>query len=134
MADDAGVPAKTARELTAGIRLGTYTAREIAEKTLAHIRSTNPDINAFITLDEDGALRAADTLDKKVKTGNSVGPLAGIPIALKDVLCSKGLRTTCASKILDNFIGKSCVNAPTPPPPEQQPTQTSSSTETASKP
>ncbi|MDP6040249.1 MAG: Asp-tRNA(Asn)/Glu-tRNA(Gln) amidotransferase subunit GatA, partial [Candidatus Latescibacteria bacterium] len=104
MADDAVFPAKTARELTDGIRSGLYTAREITEKALGHIRNTNPDINTFITLDEHGALEAADMLDQKVKKGDPLGSLAGIPIALKDVLCTKGLRTTCGSKILGNFI------------------------------
>ena len=104
MSDDSVFSVQTARELVQGIRRGTHTAREITEEILAHIQNTNPDINAFITIDEEGALKAADAVDQKAAEGQAPGPLAGIPIALKDVLCTKGLRTTCASKILDNFI------------------------------
>lgn len=102
MPDDAVFPAQTARGLIDGIRTGSHTARDIAQKTLAHIRRT--DVNAFITLDEEGALKAADAVDQKAVAGVPLGPLAGIPIALKDTLCTQGLRTTCASKILANFI------------------------------
>ena len=104
MADDSVFSAQTARGLVHGIRRGEHTAREITEEILAHIQNTNPDINAFITIDEAGALEAANTVDQKVAAGQALGPLVGVPIALKDVLCTKGLRTTCASKILDNFI------------------------------
>lgn len=102
MPDDAVFPAQTARGLIDGIRTGSHTARDIAQKTLAHIQRT--DVNAFITLDEEGALKAADAVDQKAVAGVPLGPLAGIPIALKDTLCTQGLRTTCASKILANFI------------------------------
>lgn len=102
MPDDAVFPAQTARGLIDGIRTGSHTARDIAQKTLAHIRRT--DVNAFIILDEEGALKAADAVDQKAAAGVPLGPLAGIPIALKDTLCTQGLRTTCASKILANFI------------------------------
>ena len=95
-------PAETARGLRDGIRTGSHSARDIAEKTLAHIRRT--DLDAFITIDGEGALKAADAVDQKAAAGAPLGPLAGIPIALKDALCTKGLRTTCASKILANFI------------------------------
>jgi aspartyl-tRNA(Asn)/glutamyl-tRNA(Gln) amidotransferase subunit A len=104
VADDSVFSAQTARGLVQGIRKGKHTAREITEEILAHIQNTNPDINAFITIDEVGALEAADAVDQKAAEGQVLGSLAGIPIALKDVLCTKGLRTTCASKILDNFI------------------------------
>ncbi len=102
MPDDAVFPGQTARGLTDGIRTGAHAAREITKTALAHIQRT--DLNAFITIDEEGALKAADVVDQKAAAGAPLGPLAGIPIALKDVLCTKGLRTTCASKILANFI------------------------------
>ena len=102
MPDDAVFPAQTARGLIDGIRTGSHTARDIAQKTLAHIQRT--DLNAFITLDGEGALKAADAVDQKAADAVPLGPLAGIPIALKDTLCTQGLRTTCASKILANFI------------------------------
>lgn len=95
-------PAETARGLRDGIRTGSHSARDISEKALAHIRRT--DLDAFITIDGEGALKAADAVDQKAAAGAPLGPLAGIPIALKDALCTKGLRTTCASKILANFI------------------------------
>lgn len=104
MAGDSIFPAQTAQQLSTKVQSGECTARQLTGKVLAHIRATDNSINAYITVDEEGACQQADLIDKKIASGQSVGPLAGIPIGIKDVLCTKGLRTTCASKILDNFI------------------------------
>lgn len=104
VAGDSIFPAQTARAVTAKIQSGECTARQITEKVLDHIRSTDKEINAYITIDEEGALNQADAVDKKVASGQELGALAGIPLGIKDVLCTKGVRTTCASKILENFI------------------------------
>ncbi|MCZ6636150.1 MAG: Asp-tRNA(Asn)/Glu-tRNA(Gln) amidotransferase subunit GatA [bacterium] len=86
------------------MRSGQTTAQKVAESTLHHIRQTDDEIHAFLTLDEEGVYKQAEAVDQKISNGEDPGVLAGVPIALKDTLCTKGLRTTCASKILENFI------------------------------
>jgi aspartyl-tRNA(Asn)/glutamyl-tRNA(Gln) amidotransferase subunit A len=83
---------------------GETTAEALASAFLQAIRQRDPKVRAFLPVDEAGALEQARTVDEKRKRGEPLGVLAGIPVALKDVLCTRGQHTTCASKILDNFI------------------------------
>lgn len=76
---------------------------ELVERYLERIKKENSKINAFITLDELGALRQAKESDVRRKSGNPLSPWDGIPIAVKDNISTKGLRTTCASKFLQNY-------------------------------
>lgn len=76
-------------------------SRELVE---AHFDNIDENINAFITLNKDEALKVADRVDKKIKDKERLGLLAGIPIGIKDNIMTKGLRTTCGSKALENFI------------------------------
>ncbi len=78
-------------------------ARHVTELFLTRCRDLNPKFNAYITL-SDKALEQAEAVDKAIEKGEKVGPLAGVPLAIKDMLCTKGLKTTAASKILNNFI------------------------------
>ena len=78
-------------------------AVELAERSLARIDAAQPSINAFISVDRDGALQAARDADAARSAGRA-GPLTGIPIAHKDVLMTAGLRTTCASRMLESFV------------------------------
>ncbi len=94
---------RSAHELIGGIKTGEITARQVTEAVFDRIHENDAQINAYITLDEPGALQKADEIDRKRDAGKPLGPLAGIPVALKDLLCTKGLRTTCASRILDEF-------------------------------
>lgn len=82
---------------------GETTSTELTEMFIKQAKRLNPDINAFITIVEEEAMLAAKDADEKLKVGVKA-PLLGIPIAIKDNICSKGIRTTCASKILHNFI------------------------------
>jgi aspartyl-tRNA(Asn)/glutamyl-tRNA(Gln) amidotransferase subunit A len=95
---------RPAHELIRSIREGQTTSRQLTQAVFEAIHSGNSEINAFITLDEEQALLKADEVDLRISKGDPVGPLAGIPIALKDLICTKGLRTTCGSRILHNFI------------------------------
>jgi aspartyl-tRNA(Asn)/glutamyl-tRNA(Gln) amidotransferase subunit A len=95
---------KTAHELAVQLRAGETTSREITQETLNHIEAVDAEINAFISVDREGALLQADDIDRRRQQGEKLGPLAGIPIALKDVLCVKNGRTTCGSHILENYI------------------------------
>ncbi len=74
------------------------------EAYLKKIKETNKRLNSFITVCDDYALTRAAEVDKKLGSGNNVGPLAGIPIGIKDILTTKGIKTTCGSKILQNYI------------------------------
>ena len=113
----------TAHELSARLQQGEITARQLVEAALDRIGEIDGQINAFISVDPEGALARADDIDQRRVAGAALGPLAGIPLALKDVLCVRGGRTTCGSKILEHFI------APTTPRPSSgcaQPTPSSS--------
>lgn len=77
------------------------TSRALTEACLAKISA---DINAYITVDKEAALAAADATDAKIAAGETIGMLEGIPMALKDNMCTEGLRTTCASHMLENFV------------------------------
>ena len=76
---------------------------ELTTRLLDRIDACDPDIGAYITVDREGALGAAQRADARLAAGEST-PLLGIPLALKDLLCTRGLATTCASKILENFV------------------------------
>src|SRR6185312_7850945 len=82
---------------------GEVTAEQVMQKYFAQIEKWNPRINAFVTLNEK-ALEQAAAIDARVKKKEDIGPLGGVPIAIKDMLCTKGIRTTAGSKILENFI------------------------------
>lgn len=79
------------------------TARALTEAYFAKIEA-GADINAYISLNKDAAFAQADAVDAKIARGEEIGMLEGIPMAVKDNICTEGLRTTCASKMLDNFV------------------------------
>src|SRR5689334_3547187 len=80
------------------------TASELVEKFYGKIRADDADIHAYLTLSEDRALAQAQRIDGLVNKGAALPPLAGVPVAIKDVMVTKGVRTTAGSKILENFI------------------------------
>ena len=90
-------------ELSAARRDKTLARVELTEVFLQRIDALNPRLNAFITVDRDGALAAARSADAAIAEGRG-GPLTGIPLAHKDVFCTAGIRTTCASKMLADFV------------------------------
>ena len=94
----------TAVELGRKIKAKEITAVEAAEAALDAIKSKEEKINGFVTVDEEGALRRAAEVQQKIDEGKLSGPLAGVPIAIKDNMCTEGLKTTCSSKILYNYI------------------------------
>ncbi len=79
-------------------------AEEIAREALKFAEAENPKTNAYLTFAPERALAAARDVDRKIAAGEDPGPLAGVPIAIKDVILTRGLRTTCASRMLENYI------------------------------
>jgi aspartyl-tRNA(Asn)/glutamyl-tRNA(Gln) amidotransferase subunit A len=90
------------KDIAAALRAKTVSAVELATDSLARIKARDGQINAFVTVDRDGALAAARAADASIADG-SAGPLTGIPLAHKDVFCTEGVLTTCGSKMLANF-------------------------------
>ena len=93
----------TAVALGKKINAGEISAVEAVKAALAQIKRLEPSVNSFVTVDEEGALKQAAEVQKKIESGEVCGPLAGVPMAVKDNMCTEGLLTTCSSKILENF-------------------------------
>lgn len=79
-------------------------AVELTRAVLERISQVEDKVKAFLTITDDIALKMAEEADRRIAAGENVTPLTGIPIAIKDNMCTRGIRTTCASKILYNFI------------------------------
>lgn len=78
--------------------------REAVEASLEQIHALEPVLNCYVTVDEEGALKQADVIQRRIDSGELTGPLAGVPVAVKDNMCTEGLLTTCSSRILSNFV------------------------------
>jgi len=94
----------TARECAERIRTGGATAAETTEDVLDRIERMEPSINAYITVTPDEALRRARDIDSRRAAGEDIGPLGGVPMAIKDSIITRGVRTTAGSKILETFV------------------------------
>tara|TARA_R110002110_G_scaffold201232_2_gene412209 strand:- start:12990 stop:14552 length:1563 start_codon:yes stop_codon:yes gene_type:complete len=90
-------------QLSLGLREKQFSSVELARTYLDRIRSLDGRYNSFVTVDEEGALAAAAAADTRLAAGET-GPLLGIPLAHKDIFCTRGVRTSCGSRMLDNFI------------------------------
>ncbi|MFE0046462.1 Asp-tRNA(Asn)/Glu-tRNA(Gln) amidotransferase subunit GatA [Streptomyces albireticuli] len=94
----------TAAEIAAKIASGEVTAVQVTEAHLARIEAVDEKVNAFLHVDREGALAQARAVDEKRARGEKLGPLAGVPLALKDIFTTKGIPTTVGSKILEGWI------------------------------
>ena len=94
----------TALELGEAIKKGETTAVEAAESCFARMKEMEPEVHAFINLDEERAMDQAKKVQKEIEEGKLTGPLAGVPVAVKDNICTKGLATTCGSRMLEHFV------------------------------
>ncbi|HBG17489.1 MAG TPA: Asp-tRNA(Asn)/Glu-tRNA(Gln) amidotransferase GatCAB subunit A, partial [Firmicutes bacterium] len=83
---------------------GEISAVELTSLFLDRITQLNPELNAFITVTGEEALHSAQEADTRLASGEGITPLTGIPIAVKDNICTKGVRTTCGSKLLENYL------------------------------
>jgi aspartyl-tRNA(Asn)/glutamyl-tRNA(Gln) amidotransferase subunit A len=93
----------TAHEAARLLREREITSRQLTEAVLARIREVEGRVKAYVTVTEDVALRQAEAADARIARGE-VAPLTGVPVCVKDVICTKGIRTTCGSRMLENFV------------------------------
>jgi aspartyl-tRNA(Asn)/glutamyl-tRNA(Gln) amidotransferase subunit A len=94
---------KTVAELAAGLRNKEFSSVELAKLYLDRAEASQPTLNAFVSVTRDAALAAAAEADRQIAAGKA-GPLTGVPLAHKDIFCTDGIRTTCGSRMLDNFV------------------------------
>jgi len=94
---------KSIAQLSAGLRAGEFSSTELVGHYLGRIERTDESLNCFVTVSRDLALQQAEAADRRIRKGDA-GPLTGIPIAHKDIFCTDGVKTSCGSRMLDNFI------------------------------
>ncbi len=94
----------SATEFVSQAKAGTISVEEFVAKTLDRIKLVEEKVHAFITVDSQNALAKAKEIDKKIKSKDKVGICFGMPVSIKDNICTAGMKTTCASKMLENFV------------------------------
>ena len=94
----------TAVELSDRIKRGEIKVAEAVEAVFARIDSVEETMNCYVTLEKEKALKQAEEVQERIDKGELTGPLAGVPFAIKDNMCTEGMLTTCSSKILSNFV------------------------------
>ena len=94
----------TALELGKQIKEKKVSVKEAVEASFSRIRESEETVHAFITLEEEKALKNAEVVQARIDAGVLSGPLAGVPMAVKDNICTEGMKTTCGSRILYNFV------------------------------
>ena len=95
---------KTALEIGQMIKNKEVSSVEVTKQTLENIKNTEKDINAYISVLEEKAIENAKKVQERIDSGEELSPLAGVPMAIKDNICTKGVNTTCGSKMLESFI------------------------------
>lgn len=94
----------TVASIRTALEAKTVSARELTADFFSRIEKRNPELNAFLTLSPERAYAQAHRIDEMRSTGKELPPLAGVPVAIKDVISTRGIRTTCASRILENYV------------------------------
>src|SRR5580700_10995622 len=99
-----GVASLTVDQVREGLAAREFSAVELAQSALDFAKAENPKTNAYLHFSPERAIAAAELVDRKLQAGEPAGPLAGVPIAVKDVIVTKGVRTTCGSRLLERYI------------------------------
>ncbi|MDD3861468.1 MAG: Asp-tRNA(Asn)/Glu-tRNA(Gln) amidotransferase subunit GatA [Candidatus Gracilibacteria bacterium] len=94
----------TIREVHEGLLVKKFTSVEVTKSCFDEIKKRNKDLNAFVSLDEDGAMKSAQEVDAKIANGEKISLLGGIPAAVKDLINTRGIKTTCCSPFLKDFV------------------------------
>lgn len=97
------MPRQTVAEISAQLESKEKTSVEITEAYLRNCETLNPELNALISISREQALEMAKCSDERIASGNRLSPLDGVPIILKDNICTQGIKTTCSSKMLENY-------------------------------
>ncbi|MCT2037126.1 amidase family protein, partial [Helcobacillus massiliensis] len=95
---------KSAAEMAAGLAAGEFSARELTDAHLERIEAVDSDLNAFITVTADDARATADAVDSARAAGKQLEPLAGVPVAVKDIAVTRGVQTTAGSTMLEGWV------------------------------
>jgi aspartyl-tRNA(Asn)/glutamyl-tRNA(Gln) amidotransferase subunit A len=98
------IPSLTIATVRQGLAEKKFSAVELAQEALAFAKAENPKTNAYLTFSDDRALATAREVDARIARGEDPGALGGVPVGVKDVIVTRGVRTTCGSKLLENFI------------------------------
>ena len=93
----------TISEITGRVKQGEASARAIVESSVLAAEELNDTLNAFLEIDREGALKRAESIDERAQANTTIGPLAGVPMAIKDNICVRGLQASCGSRILGDY-------------------------------
>jgi len=101
---DIAIPSLTIGRVREGLLSRRFSAVELAAEALRYAQAENPKTNAYLHFSPERALAAAKRVDEQIVRGEDPGPLAGVPVAVKDVILTQGVRTTCGSKLLAHYV------------------------------